>query len=166
MDIQKDFTNVNNLYPKSRTQTLHLLEKYSKISVLKFLRWKDRHFHREIPRKETVRGGDDKTYEKKYWKYKELYKCDEKVHPESHCNKNKKYTCNDYKSTKTTSSRSNVKKLENDTKMMYKAFTTFNTQIQRMKEADSYLSHSEDEDETSHFQISGIHYGKSEFQFS
>ena len=29
----KHFTTINNLYPKSRPQTLHLLDKFSKIAV-------------------------------------------------------------------------------------------------------------------------------------
>ena len=36
------------------------------------------------------RGRDDKTYDKKYWKDKECYKCGEKVHLESHFKKSKK----------------------------------------------------------------------------
>ena len=33
MDLQNDFTAVNNLDPKSRSQTLHILDKYSKIAA-------------------------------------------------------------------------------------------------------------------------------------
>ena len=35
VDLQNDFTTGNNLYPKYRPQTIHLLEKYSKIVVPK-----------------------------------------------------------------------------------------------------------------------------------
>ena len=33
VDLQNDFTTGNNLYPKSGPQTLHLLDKYSKIAA-------------------------------------------------------------------------------------------------------------------------------------
>jgi hypothetical protein len=36
---------------------------------------------------------------------------------------------------------------------MKKAFTTVNTQLEKLKEADSYLSGSEDDDDQSHFQM-------------
>ena len=39
-------------------------------------------------------GGDDQTYDKNYCKYKECYKCGEKVPPASHCAKTKKYKDN------------------------------------------------------------------------
>ena len=51
--------------------------------------------------------------------------------------KNCKY--NDDKSTNTTSSRASVKKMEKYIIEMSRAFTTVNTQIQRLKEADSDL---------------------------
>ena len=35
VDLQNDFTTGNNLYPKPRPQNIHLLDKYSKIVVLK-----------------------------------------------------------------------------------------------------------------------------------
>ena len=53
-----------------------------------------------------------------------------------------------------------MKKLVKDLKKMYRVFTTFNTQIQRLKEADSDLSESEYDDEASNFQIVDINFGK------
>ena len=44
-------------------------------------------------------------------------------------------------------------------------FTTVNAQLQNMKESDSKLSNSKDEDEASHFQMVKINYVKSDFQF-
>ena len=35
VDLKNDFNTGNNLYPKSRPQTLHILEKYSKIAAPK-----------------------------------------------------------------------------------------------------------------------------------
>ena len=49
---------------------------------------------------------------------------------------------------------------------MSMVFTLVNTQLQNLKEADSDLSDSEDEDEASHFQMDEIDFGKSDFQFS
>ena len=46
---------------------------------------------------------------------------------------------------------------------MSRVFTTVNTQLQNMKEADSNLSYSEDEDEASHFQMAEINLGKMTF---
>ena len=41
-----------------------------------------------------------------------------------------------------------------------------NTQLRNMKLADSDMSDSEDEDEASRFQMAGINFGKSYFQFA
>jgi hypothetical protein len=35
MDLQNDYTTDDNLYPKHRQQTLHLMDKYSKTTVPK-----------------------------------------------------------------------------------------------------------------------------------
>jgi hypothetical protein len=44
-----------------------------------------------------------------------------------------------------------VKKLQKDIKSMRKAFMTVNTQLEKLKEAESDISESEGEDEASHF---------------
>ena len=59
-----------------------------------------------------------------------------------------------------------MKKLAKDINNISRAFTTDNTQLQKLEEADSDLSDSEDEDEASHFQMAGIDFGKSDFQFA
>jgi hypothetical protein len=46
-----------------------------------------------------------------------------------------------------------VKKLKKDFKSMKKAFSTVNTQLEKMKEADSNLSGSEDDDDQLHFKM-------------
>jgi Skp family chaperone for outer membrane proteins len=46
-----------------------------------------------------------------------------------------------------------VKKLQKDVKSMRKAFTTVNTQLEKLKEAESGISDSEGEDEASYFQM-------------
>ena len=67
---------------------------------------------------------------------------------------------------KTTSSRESVKKLAKDVKNISRVFKTENTQLQRLKKADSDLSDSEDEDKASHFQMVNINFGKSDFEFA
>ena len=72
---------------------------------------------------------------------------------------------NDDKSMKTTSSRARLKKLAENVKNMSRSFTIVNTQLQILKEADSYISDSEDEYEASNFQMANIKFGKSDFGF-
>ena len=67
---------------------------------------------------------------------------------------------------KPTSSRESVKKLAKDVKNISRVFKTENTQLQRLKKADSDLSDSEDEDKASHFQMVNINFGKSDFEFA
>jgi hypothetical protein len=52
-----------------------------------------------------------------------------------------------------SSAASSFKKLKKDFKSMKKAFTTVNTQLEKLKEANSDLSGSEDDDNQSHFQM-------------
>ena len=53
-----------------------------------------------------------------------------------------------------------MKNMAKDVNNMSKAFTIVNTQLKRLKETDSDLSGSEDEDETSHLHIYGNNFGK------
>jgi hypothetical protein len=87
-------------------------------------------------------------YDKKYWNDKECYKCHKKGHPATHCPK--KHSDDDDRST--ASAARSIKKLKKDLKSIKKAFTTVNTQLAQMKEADSDISESEGE-EASHFQV-------------
>jgi hypothetical protein len=91
---------------------------------------------------------DSSTYGKKYWNDKECYKCHKKGHPATHCLK--KPSDDDDRST--ASAASSVKKLKKDLKSTKKAFTTVNTQLAQLKEADSDISESEGE-EASYFQV-------------
>jgi hypothetical protein len=94
------------------------------------------------------KGRDYSTYDKKYWNDKECYKCHKKGHPETHCPK--KPSDDDDRST--ASAATSVKTLKKDIKSIKKAFTTVNTQLAQLKEADSDISESEGE-EASHFQV-------------
>ena len=51
---------------------------------------------------------------------------------------------NNNKSTKTTASRARIENISKDVNKMTKAFTTVNTQLRRLKEADSDLAYSEE----------------------
>jgi hypothetical protein len=51
------------------------------------------------------------------------------------------------------STASSVKKLKKDLKSIKKAFTTVNTQLAQLKEADSEIYESEGDEEASHFQV-------------
>ena len=88
-----------------------------------------------------------------------------KGHPAYHYTKKKNDKGNYDKSTKTTSSRAITKKLVKEVKKMSKAFTTVNTQLERLKETDSDMSDSDNEDKASHFQMADIDFGKSSFTF-
>ena len=77
VDIHNYFTTGNNLYPKSRPQTLHLLEKYSKIAAPKMPSSEGSSFAQgDVNKANEGRGGrnkicrDDRTYDNKYCKDK------------------------------------------------------------------------------------------------
>jgi hypothetical protein len=97
------------------------------------------------------RSGNGKSHDnfyKEYWKDKTCYKCEKKYHPANKCPKKSK---NEYDETSVASTASSVKKLKKDFKSMKKAFTTVNTQLENLKEADSDLYRSEDDNDQSHF---------------
>jgi hypothetical protein len=85
VDLQNDFTTGDDRYPKNRQHTLHLLDKYSKSTVVQ-----------TNPSEGTAfgqKGGSpkrqDDTYDKKYWKDKECFNCHKKGHPSTHCRASK-----------------------------------------------------------------------------
>jgi hypothetical protein len=155
VDLQKDFTTGDNRYPKNRQQTLHILDKYSKSVVAKVTHSEGTSFAQNGGRVGGNRSSsgsgkfrDSSTYDNKYWNDKECYKCHKKGHPATHCPK--KPSDDDDRST--ASAASSVKKLKKDLKSIKKSFTTVNTQLAQLKEANSDISESEGE-EASHFQV-------------
>jgi hypothetical protein len=133
VDLQNDFTTGDNRYPKNRQQTLHLLDKYSKTVIPNVTQSEGASFAQK-----GVRGGgrsyngngkghDSGTYDKKYWKDKEWYKCHKMGHPATHCSK--KSNSNDDDDSSAAATVNSVKKLQKDIKSMRKAFTTVNTQL-------------------------------------
>jgi hypothetical protein len=93
VDIQNEFTTGDNCYPKNRQQTLHLLDKCSKNVIPKVTQSKDTSFSQKSGRgggqsyNSNGKGHDSSTYDKKYWKDKECYKCHKMGHPATHCGK-------------------------------------------------------------------------------
>jgi hypothetical protein len=157
VDLQNDFTTGDNRYPKNRQQTLHLLDKYSKTAVSKVTQSEGTSFAqrsgRGRGRGRNGRSGNKKIHDnldKEYWKNTTCYKCEKKGHPANKC-PNKSNNDDDEKSV--ASAASSFKKLKKDFKSMKKASTTVNTQLEKLKEADSGLFGSEDDDEQSHFQM-------------
>jgi hypothetical protein len=155
VDLQNYFTTGDNRYPKNHQQTLHLLDNYSKTVVAKVTHSEGTSFSQNGGRGDgnrssigNVKSHDSSTYDKKYWKDKECYKCHKKGHPATHCPE--KLSDNDDRST--GSAASSVNKLNKDLKSIKKAFSTVNTQLAQLKEADSDISESEGE-EASHFQV-------------
>jgi hypothetical protein len=155
VDLQNYFATGDNRYPNNHQQTLYLFDKYSKTVVAKVTHSEGTSFTQEggrgggnRSRSSNGKGRDSSTYDKKYWNDKECYKCHKKGHPATHCPK--KPSDDDDRST--ASSASSVKKLKKDLKSIKKAFTTVNTQLEQLKEADSDISESEGE-EASHFQV-------------
>ena len=146
VDLQNDFTVGDNKYPKTRQQTLHLLDKYTKTTVPKAGQSEGTSFAQKGGKGNAKGGkGKDKSFDKEYWKDKECYNCNTKGHPSSHCpNKGN----NDDDKSQASQAKS-VKKLTKEMKNMKKAFT----QLQQLKEADSDISESEASAEDSHFQF-------------
>jgi hypothetical protein len=70
-------------------------------------------------------------------------------HPATHCGK--KSNSNDDDDSSAAAMVNSVKKLQKDITSMRKAFTTVNTRLEKLKEAESNISESEGEDKASHF---------------
>jgi hypothetical protein len=157
VDLQNDFTTGYNRYPKNRQQMLHLLDKYIKTMIPKVTQSEGASFAQKGGRgggrsyNGNGKGHDSGTYDKKYWKDRECYKYHKMGHPATHCGKKSNSNEDDDRSAAVTVN--SVKKLQKDIKSTRKAFTTVNTQLEKLKEAESDISESEGEDEASYFQM-------------
>jgi hypothetical protein len=152
VDLQNYFTTGDKKYPKNHQQTLHLMDKYSKTDVAKVTQsplHKGAEEEVEAAKGVVTKKSDD-NLDKEYWKDKTCYKCEKKGHPAKTFPK-KSNNDNDEKSV--ASAVSSVKKLKKDFTSMKKAFTTVNTQLEKLKDADSDLSGFEDNDDQSHFKM-------------
>jgi hypothetical protein len=142
VNLQNDFTTGDNRYPKNRQQNLHLLDRYSKTAVAKVTQSEGTSFAQRSERG-VGRGGMSGygkihvNFNKEYWKDKTCYKCEKKRHP---AKKFPKKSNNDDDEKSVASTAISAKKLNKDFKSTKKAFTTVNTQLKKLKEADSELS--------------------------
>jgi hypothetical protein len=155
VDLQNDFTTGDNCYRKNHQQTLHLLDKYSNTVVARATQSEGTSFAqiggRGVGRgRSSEKSEDSNTYDKKWWKNKECYKCHKKRHPATHCPKKSAKEDDDRSLVSNTIS---VDKLKKDIKSMKKACTTVNTQLALLKEADSEISDPEGDEEALHFQM-------------
>jgi hypothetical protein len=157
VDLQNDFTTGDDRYPKNRQSTLHLLDKYSKSTIVTPTVTSE---GTAFAQRDNQHQGP---YDKEYWKDKECYHYHKKGHPSSHCRTKKsndsseshKKTGNqkndDDKSRSSKSSKtSSISKLQ---KKMKKSFATMETKIQELEKEDSDITDSDgDDEEASHFQ--------------
>jgi hypothetical protein len=155
VDLQNDFTTGDNRYPKNSQQTLYLLYNYSNTVVPKVTQSEGTSFAQRSGSGSgrsyngNGKGHESSTYNKKYWKDKECYKFHKMGHPATHCVK--KSNSNEDDDSSAAATVNSFKKLQKDNNSMRKAFTTVNTQLEKLKEAESDISESEGEDEASHF---------------
>ena len=82
-DLQNGFTTGDNFYPNTRQATLHFLDKYSKSVILSQPTFEGAAFSQKYGDK--YQGGENKIYDKKYWKTEKCFKCDKEGHSVSHC---------------------------------------------------------------------------------
>jgi hypothetical protein len=157
VDPQNDFTTGYNRYPKNQQQMLHLLDKYSKTGIPNVTQSEGASFYQKGGRgggrsyNVSGKGHDSGTYDKKYWKDNECYKCHKVGHPATHWSK--RSNSNDDEESSAAATVNSVKKLQKDIKSMKNIFTTVDTQLEKLKEAKSDISESEGEDKASHFQM-------------
>jgi hypothetical protein len=170
VDLQNDFTTGDNRYPKNLQQTLNMLDKYSKTVVPKVTQSEGISFSQRSGSGSgrsyngNGKGHETSTYDKKYWKDNECYKCRKMGHPATHCRN--KSNSNEDDDSSASATINSVKKLQKDTNSMRKAFTTVTTQLEKLKEAESDISESEGEDESSHFQVdAGLQFAQVEKEF-
>jgi hypothetical protein len=155
VDLQNDLTTGKSRYPKNLQQNLYLSYKYSKTAVAKVTQSEGTSFAQTRGRGggRGGRSGNGKihnNFDKEYWKDKTCYKCEKKGHPANKCPQKSN---NDDDEKSLASAASSVKKPKKDFKSMKKAFTMVNTQLKKLKEADSDLSGSEDDNDQSNFQM-------------
>jgi hypothetical protein len=148
VDLQNDFTTGYNRYPNKSQHTLHLLDKYSKTVVPKVTQSEGTSFAQKGGRGNgrsyngNGKGHKSRTYNKKYWKDKECYKCHTMGHPATHCGK--KSNSNDDDDISAAVTVNSVKKLQKDIKSMKKGFAMVNTQLEKLKEAESNMNSSQE----------------------
>jgi hypothetical protein len=157
VDLQNDFTTGDDRYPKNRQSTLHLLDKYSKSTIVT-----------TTPTSEGAafgqrgEGNANKTLsdkDKQYWKDKKCFHCGKTGHPSTHCRH--KSTSggsgskkdDDDKSRSSKSSKKTAGSISQLKKKMTKSFATLEGKIQELEKEDSDITESDSDEEASHFQF-------------
>ena len=162
-NLSDAFTTGEDGFPQNRQEVLHLLDKYSKATVLNTPTGSEGLAFAQKGGKTPGNSNSNKDY----WKDKECYNCGKKGHPANKCPDSKKGSKNSKhgddasrssKSSKTSKAKS-ITKLHKEMKGVKKSFTTIQSKIEELeKEDDSDLTDSDDESgEDSHFQ-----YGRDE----
>jgi hypothetical protein len=93
VDLQKDFTTGDNRYPKNCQQTLHLLDKYSKSSIVNATTTSEGSVFAQRGGKDNYKDTSNQNLserDQEYWKTKTCYNCNKKGHPSSYCPEKKK----------------------------------------------------------------------------
>jgi hypothetical protein len=145
VDLQNDFTTGDNRYPKNRQQTLNLLDKYSKTLVARATPSESTSFAQRGGRRvavvEQVKKSKTPTITvRSGGRTRNSTSVTRKDTHRPTAPRNRPRTTNDRSQASTASS---VDKLKKDLKSMKKLFTTVNTQLAFLKEADSNISESE-----------------------
>ena len=153
VDLQKDFTTGDDRYPKNRQLALHLLDKYSKTTIVTKATSEGTAFAQRGGR--DGNGGNNgkhkqKPFDTKWWKDRASYHCDKKGHPSTHCPEKKNIKSGGSKTSDDKTSRSSKSSKASITKMhkkMKKAFTTLQSKIGELENEDSDLTSSDSDEE-------------------
>jgi hypothetical protein len=143
VDLQNDFTTGDDRYPKNCQQTLHLLDKYSKTSLVNMMApsegsaFAQRNGNGKDNDKDKAIQSLSKR-DKEYWRTKTCYNCNEKGHPATHCPEKKKdgdgssskKQDNDDKSRASRSSK--TEDLSKMQKKLKKSFATMESKIHEL----------------------------------
>ena len=127
MDLQNEFTNGDNRYPKNCQQTLYLLDKYSKTVVQRTMQSKVTAFVQGS--RGHIGGRGNKPFDGEYWKDKECFNLNNKGDPSTSFSEAEKDAENTSSSSRSIQAKS-VTKLTKDFKKMKKYFT----QLQQLQD--------------------------------
>ncbi len=163
MDLKNDFTTGNNRYPKTRQQVLHLLDRYTKSTVVKPGVSEGASFAQHSFAQQQDQS--KRPYDTVYWKDKECYNCGKLGHPANHCRskpsgnakpkgkdtKGKKGGQDDKSVSSKTSTADSIKNLSKQMSGMKKTFVNIQESIKEIGEET--LTEDEDEEARSFFQV-------------
>ena len=133
MNLSDDYTTREKKYPTSRQATLHYLEKHSKSDVRAPIAQEGSSFA------QRKSNGNPDTFDKKYWKDKECYKCWDKGHHASHFKtkldrngKNKKKDDDSSSVSRKSSTHTMVGKMKKDLQNTKRSFAAMECMIKNI----------------------------------